>query len=108
MDTLITTDIWLWVVCPKFFTFGLNMYKHTLLAHFCIIHFTKQSDVGMGGHKTLLSRRGVNFLGKGLKDLPGKWKLHDLNYIHITLKLCKIYAYIYQCQYINLPYIPMF
>ena len=32
-------------------------------------NFRKQSDVGMGGHKTLISRRGVNFLGKGSKDL---------------------------------------
>ena len=47
----------------------------------------------MGGHKTLTSRRGVSFLGKGSKDLPGKWKLQNLDYIHITLKLCKIYAY---------------
>ena len=35
-------------------------------------NFRKQSDVGMGGHKTLISRRGVNFFGKGSKDLAGK------------------------------------
>ena len=56
-------------------------------------NFIKPSAVGMGGHKTLISRRWVNILGKGSKDLPGKWKLHNLNYIHINLKLCKIYAY---------------
>ena len=44
-------------------------------------NFRKQSDVGMGGHKTLISRRGVNFFGKGSKDLAGKWKLYNLNYI---------------------------
>ena len=27
---------------------------------------------GKGGHKTLISRRGVDFLGKGSKNLPGK------------------------------------
>ena len=47
----------------------------------------------MGGHKNLISRRGIHFIGKGSKDLPGKWKLHNLNHTHITLKLCKIYAY---------------
>ena len=57
-------------------------------------NFSKQADVGMGGHKTVISRRWViNFLGKSSKDLPGKWRLHNFNYIHITLKLCKIYAY---------------
>ena len=56
-------------------------------------NFSKQADVGMGVHKTVISRRGVTFLGKSSKDLPGKWKLHNFNYIHITLKLCKIYAY---------------
>ena len=37
-------------------------------------NFRKQSDVGIGGGfiKLLISRRGVNFLGKGSKDLPGK------------------------------------
>ena len=48
----------------------------------------KQSDVGMGGHKTLISRRVVNFLGKSSKDLPGKLKWHNLSNIHISLKLC--------------------
>ena len=33
-------------------------------------NFRKQSDVGMEDHKTLISTRGVNFLGKGSKDLP--------------------------------------
>ena len=56
-------------------------------------NFRKPSAVGMGGRKTLISRRRVTFLGKGSKDLPGKWKLHNLNYILITLTLCKIYAY---------------
>ena len=54
-------------------------------------NFRKQSNVGMGGHKTLISRRGVNFLGKGSKDLSRKRKLHNLNYTDITfLKLRKI------------------
>ena len=35
-------------------------------------NFKKQSDVGMGFIKLLISRRGVNFLGKSSKDLPGK------------------------------------
>ena len=40
-------------------------------------NFRKQSDVGIGGGeggfiKLLISRSGVNFLGKGSKDLPGK------------------------------------
>ena len=111
METLITTDIWNWVVCPNFFLCLTKIYIwHNLLAHLCIIpyilwmppspykmredeNFRKQSDVGIGGGgfiKLLISRRGVNFLGKGSKDLPGKWKLRNLNYIHITLKLCKI------------------
>ena len=34
--------------------------------------FREQSDVGMGSHKTLISRRMVSFLGKGSKDLRGK------------------------------------
>ena len=83
-------------------------------------NFSKQADVGMGVHKTVISRRGVTFLGTSSKDLPGKWKLHNFNYIHITLKLCKIYAYsenihreqrtlncgvskYYHCEYVNLP-----
>ena len=110
-ETLITTDMWHWVVWPKLFTFDQNIYKYTLLAHLCIIpyillmpsspskiggskNFRKQSDKRDGeGHKTLISRRRLNFLGKGSKDLAGRWKLHNLNYIRITLKLCKIYAY---------------
>ena len=57
-------------------------------------NFRKQSNVGVGGHKTLISRRGVNFLGNGSKDLSRKRKLHNLNYTDITfLKLCKIYVY---------------
>ena len=48
----------------------------------------------MGGHKALILRRGLNILGQGSKYLPGKLKLHNLNYIHITLKLCTIYAYL--------------
>ena len=35
-------------------------------------NFSKQADVGMGVHKTVISRRGVTFLGKSSKDLPGK------------------------------------
>ena len=56
-------------------------------------NFRKQSDVGMVGHKTLISRRVVNFLEKSSEDLPGKLKWHNLSNIHISLKLCKIYAY---------------
>ena len=93
----------------KKFIFDQNIL-HNLLANHCIIryilwiptspskmgggkNFRKPSAVGMGGHKTLISRRRVTFLGKGSKDLPGKWKLHNLDYILITLTLCKIYAY---------------
>ena len=35
-------------------------------------NFRKPSAMEMGGHKALISRRGVNFLGTGSKDLPGK------------------------------------
>ena len=84
METLIKPDIWNWVVCPNFFSFEENIYKHNLLAHLCIIpyvvwmppspstmggdiNFRKQSDLGMGDLKTLISRGGVNFLGKSSK-----------------------------------------
>ena len=109
MRTLITTDTWNWVVCPKFFTFGQSIYKHILLAHLCIIpyilwmpssplqnrrekNFRKQFRCEDRSQKILSLRRGVTFLGKGLKYLPRKWKLYNLNYIHITLNLRKIYA----------------
>ena len=56
-------------------------------------NFRKKSDVGMGGHKTLISRRGVKILGKGSKDLSENENLLNLNCIRITfLKLCKRYA----------------
>ena len=35
-------------------------------------NFRKPSAVGMGGHTTLISRRGVTSFGKGSKDLRGK------------------------------------
>ena len=47
----------------------------------------------MGSHKTFNFEDRGKFLGKSLKELPRKWKLHNLNYKHITLKLCKRYAY---------------